>query len=56
MCRGHGEFTAYTKSGDVWCGIDPMHDRIPLSMLIENGMISNTTIWLDAGECKIYDI
>ena len=45
----HGEFTAYTNKGDVWCGIDPVHDRIPISKLLEDGKRS-ATIWLDGGE------
>ena len=30
----HGEFKVYTKNGDVWCGIDPVHDRVPNSPLL----------------------
>ena len=30
----HGEFTVYTNNGDVWCGIDPVHDRVPISPLL----------------------
>ena len=45
----HGEFTAYTNKGDVWCGIDPVHDRIPISKLLEDGERS-ATIWLDGGK------
>mmetsp|Transcript_14578 Transcript_14578/g.31707 ORF Transcript_14578/g.31707 Transcript_14578/m.31707 type:complete len:1092 (+) Transcript_14578:117-3392(+) len=45
----HGEFTVYTNTGDVWCGIDPVHDRIPISSLLQ-GEQSSTTIWLDGGQ------
>ena len=45
----HGEFTVYTNSGDVWSGIDPVHDRIPMSPLLWGDQSSNT-IWLDGGE------
>ena len=49
----HGEFTVYTKTGDVWCGIDPVHDRIPISSLLLRGDKedrSTTTLWLDGGQ------
>jgi len=51
----HGEFTVYTSTGDVWCGIDPIHDRIPLSSLIQQQQSKDTTsstltIWLDGGQ------
>jgi len=51
----HGEFTVYTSIGDVWCGVDPVHDRIPLSSLLQQQQIKDTTsstltIWLDGGQ------
>lgn len=49
----HGEFTVYTSGGDVWCGIDPIHDRIPISSLLRDGQTS-ATIWLDGGEWIVY--
>ena len=45
----HGEFTVYTDAGEVWCGIDPVHDRIPVSALLRGGERC-ATIWLDGGE------
>ena len=62
----HGEFTVYTNNGDVWCGIDPVHDRVPISPLLlqqqqhqqqddskndDPTVSSSCTIWLDGGEC-----
>jgi hypothetical protein len=51
----HGEFTVYTNSGDVWCGIDPVHDRVPIGPLLQQQSDEKTstscTIWLDGGEC-----
>ena len=53
----NGEFTVYTSTGDVWCGIDPIHDRIPLTPLLpqqgahDDGKTRSTiTIWLDGGQ------
>lgn len=55
----HGEFTVYTNSGDVWCGIDPVHDRVPISPLlqqrIDDQTSSSCTVWLDGGECDAND-
>ncbi|KAL9188903.1 hypothetical protein ACHAXT_011393 [Thalassiosira profunda] len=45
----HGEFTVYTDSGAIWCGIDPVHDRIPMGSLL-NGEERCATIWLDGGQ------
>ena len=53
----HGEFTVYTNNGHVWCGIDPVHDRVPISPLLlrhnnaDPTSSSSCTIWLDGGEC-----
>lgn len=46
----HGEFTVYTSNGDVWCGIDPIHDRIPISSLLQ-GDQNSITLWIDGGKC-----
>ena len=51
----NGEFTVYTSTGDVWCGIDPVHDRIPLTSLLPQDAdgtktSSTITIWLDGGQ------
>ena len=56
----NGEFTVYTSKGDVWCGIDPIHDRIPLTPLLppqgahDDGKTrSMITNWLDGIMCIV---
>ena len=58
--KAHGEFTVYTSSGDVHCGIDPVHDRIPITPLLQKRENKkgvdhpqqqlHATVWLDGGQ------